>query len=79
MVALITSAYSLEHHKARQQNSCDSAVRVYTDSVFTNVVVVRLITLTSVSVIHFLVGVYNMEAVLVSHFKLLTFSDISEI
>ena len=26
MMALITSAYSLEHQKARQQNSCDELV-----------------------------------------------------
>ena len=56
-----------------------SAVRVSKDSIFTNVVVVRLITLTSVSAIHFLDGVYNMEAVHVSYFKLLTFFYISKI
>ena len=45
-----------------------SAVRVSTDSAVTNVVNVRLITMTSVSAIHFLDGVYSMATVHVSNF-----------
>ena len=45
----------------------------------TNIIVLRPITQTSVSAIQFLDGVYNLEAVNVSHGKFLTFSDISEI
>ena len=56
-----------------------TAVGVSIDSVFTNVVVVRLITLTSVPASNFIDSVYNMEAVLNSNFKLMKFFDISQI